>query len=425
MKGQDPLATSFEADRASKSLVKVYGKAGVEEGRRRMDTLASGFGDRGEAGSLRFYSAPGRTELAGNHTDHNRGKVLCAAVHLDALACVLPVEGREARLSSAGFPDPVRVDLDSLAPRPEEKGTTAALLRGVVAGLSARGLAIPGFEARVDSRVLVGSGLSSSAAIEVLLAVVMADLAGAALPPLELARIGQAAENEYFGKPCGLMDQAASASGGIVAFDFRDPASPLALPIDFDFSKEGLSLVVVNTGGSHADLTDDYAALPAEMKAVARALGAGELRDVDPAELEARGPELRAALGDRPLLRALHFFDENERVTAMVEALRRGRVRRYLKLVRRSGDSSWKLLQNLSTGRDSREQGLCLALALTERFLGGKGASRVHGGGFAGTIQAYLPAGLEEEYRRYMEPWFGEGSVISLAIRGPGGCRLA
>ncbi|MEI6875188.1 MAG: galactokinase family protein [Spirochaetota bacterium] len=424
MRNQDSLDNRIKSRPVEAMLASLYGKSRLEEAKARLRDLAAPLAATFPESALRFYSAPGRTELGGNHTDHNRGKVLCAAVRLDALACVAPRTDRLVKIRSLGFPNEIVVDLGILAAQSSERGTTAALVRGVAAKLAAKNITVPGFEARIDSRVIVGSGLSSSAAIEVLLGVIMTDLSGAELSPIDIARIGQEAENEYFGKPCGLMDQSASASGGVVAIDFRDPANPILTNVDFDFRAEAYDLLVVNTGGSHADLTEDYAAMPAEMRAVARLLGATELRDIDSDDLESRGPEIRSALGDRALLRALHFVAENKRVEAMVAALAKGRFRRYLGLVRSSGDSSWRLLQNLVSGRNPAEQALCVALVLSERFLGKRGVARVHGGGFAGTIQAYVRKDISREYRRYMESWFGAGSVIELVIRSKGACRV-
>jgi galactokinase len=252
----------------------------------------------------------------------------------------------------------------------------------------------------------------------------LADLSGIAASPIEIAEIGQFAENEYFGKPCGLMDQTSSAVGGVVAIDFADPSSPAVRRLKFDFAREGYALVIVNTGGSHADLTADYAAVPAEMKAAAAALGATFLSEVDPSQLIARGPEIRRACGDRALLRAFHFAAENERVLAMTKALEAGDLGAYLKLVRKSGRSSWELLQNLYPPSRPAEQGLPVALALSARYIGRKGAWRVHGGGFAGTIQAYLPEGSTAGYAELMERYFGTGSVIPVSVRAEGALRV-
>jgi galactokinase len=410
-----------------KALAELYGSDAEAQAKRYLRLVQSMDGASGP--EPRFYSAPGRTELGGNHTDHNRGRVLCAAVRLDAIACIVPAEGLLVDLSSEGYPDPIRVDLSSLEPVASERGTTAALVRGVAKGIADRiggqgGKALRGFSGKMSSSVLPGSGLSSSAAVEVLLGTAMADLVGIALPPVEIARIGQFAENEYFGKPCGLMDQTASAVGGVVAIDFADPAAPKVKRVDYDFAEEGYELVVVNTGGSHADLTADYASIPTEMRAVAEVLGAKFLREVDPAAIIARGPEIRSSCGDRAFLRALHFSADNDRVLGMVEALEADDLGAYLKLVKKSGRSSWELLQNLYPTSAPKEQGLPVALALTAEFLGNKGAWRVQGGGFAGTIQAYVPRKLLPSYKTLMERYFGQGSVISVSVRALGATRV-
>lgn len=381
----------------------------------------------GDAASadLRFYSAPGRTELGGNHTDHNHGRVLAAAVDLDCIAAVRPRRDLLVRIESEGY-EPFRLDLSDLAPRAVEEGTTAALVRGVAAWLRERhGAALRGFDASMASTVLSGSGLSSSAAVEVLLGTVLADLSGLRLSCVELARIGQYAENRYFGKPCGLMDQTASAVGGITAIDFADPEAPEVRRIDYDFATAGLSLAVVNTGGSHADLTPEYAAIPAEMKAVAAFLGKPWLRGTTRAELALRAAGIRAACGDRAFLRAWHFAGEDLRAAAMADALSAGDPVRYLALVRESGDSSWRFLQNLHPVARPAEQGPGLALALAEAALGGQGAFRVHGGGFAGTVQVYVPHGRMGAVRQALEPVFGTGSVMEISVRPVGAAIIA
>ena len=413
---------------ARESLGELYGAKAEKEAERYLG-LAEAVSREAPGSELRFYSAPGRTELGGNHTDHNRGRVLCAAVDLDAVACVAATDDGTVSLVSEGYADPIRVELSSLERVKSERGSTAALVRGVAKGLTAyaagrKGGSLRGFKGRISSTVLPGSGLSSSAAFEVLIGTVMADLAGIEAPPVEIAKIGQFAENEYFGKPCGLMDQTASAVGGVVAIDFADPSAPEVRRVAYDFAEEGYALVVVNTGGSHADLTADYASVPAEMKAVANFLGAQYIRELDPALIVARGPELRKACGDRALLRALHFVGDNARVVDMVEALEADDLPAYLKLVKKSGRSSWELLQNLYPCAAPREQGLPVALALTEEFLGRKGAWRVHGGGFAGTIQAYVPRKLMRGYTQLMERYFGPGSVIPVSVRAQGALRV-
>jgi galactokinase len=413
----------LEDKSARKALADIYGNDGVRQAERYL-ALAELVGADAPGAELAFYSAPGRTELGGNHTDHNRGRVLCEAVSLDSIACVAPSTSSLVKLRSEGYPEPVIVDLGSLEPVLSERGSTAALVRGVAAGLAKRGARLRGFTGRIASNVLSGSGLSSSASIEVLLGSIMADLAGLEISPLEIAKIGQQAENLYFGKPCGLMDQTASAVGGIVAIDFADPAAPKVKSVDYDFSEKGYELLVVNTGGSHADLTPDYAAVPVEMKAVASFLGAQYLREVEPMQLIARGPEIRAACGDRALLRALHFAGENARVVEMVEALEDDDLGAYLKLVKKSGSSSWDLLQNVYAPSSPSEQGLSIALALSADYIGRKGAWRVHGGGFAGTIQAYVPNKRSAGYAELMTRYFGAGSLIPVSVRARGAVKV-
>ena len=377
-------------------------------------------------GTARLFSAPGRAELGGNHTDHNRGKVLAASLDLDIAAAAAIAPDKKVTLRSAGY-GLTRLDLTDLAPRAEEHGTIAALIRGVAAGFVRRGAAIGGFTANADSTVLPGSGLSSSAAAEVLVGVIYNALYNhSRLSALEIAQIGQAAENEYFGKPSGLMDQAASAIGGVVAMDFKDPGAPLVKRLAFNPEDAGYALCVVNTGGSHVDLTPDYAAVPAEMGAVARFFGKSALRDLD--GLDNRSlRDLRGAVGDRAVIRALHFFSENRRVDAMVEALndlaagKREAFKTYLALVNRSGESSGELLQNSYSPSNPREQPISLALALTRVFFKDTPfGCRVQGGGFAGTIQAYVPRELLDSYRVAMDQVFGAGSVMAARIRPVG-----
>lgn len=367
-------------------------------------------------------SAPGRTELGGNHTDHQRGRVLAAAVELDTRAAVAKRSDGRICLVSEGF-DPVEIDLCDLAVRESESGTTAALVRGMAAAFRERGVGLTGFDACVASSVPPGSGLSSSAAFEVLLGVIINELSGAALPAAELARMGQWAENVYFGKPCGLMDQMASAVGGVVEIDFADPAAPAVTPVPFDFSACGHALCIVDTGASHADLTEEYAAIPAELKQVAAFFGKEVLCEVEEEAFYARLSDVRAAAGDRAVLRAMHVFAENRRVTQQAEALRRGDFDAFLRLVAESGRSSRELLQNVVPAGNIRQQEVALAISLAERLLQGRGAVRVHGGGFAGTVQAFVPNGLLEQFRSGMEQVLGAGSVRVMDIRPAGGRR--
>lgn len=423
MQKNEGILSRLPEKKTRERLAEVYGKEAVASALKRYEALSRAMLAARPNEEQRFFSSPGRTELGGNHTDHNRGRVLCAAIDLDAVACVVPNRDRSVRIHSEGY-DPIEIDLSDLECRSEERGTTAALVRGIARGLADRGAPVKGFDALIHSTVLPGSGLSSSAAVENLFGGILSDLAQIDTPAIELAKLGKYAENDYFGKPCGLMDQAASAVGGVVTIDFADPAKPRVKRIKYDFRAEGYALVVVNTGGSHADLTADYAAIPSEMQVVASFFGAESLREVEPELLLARGPEIRKAAGDRALLRALHFVGENRRVLDMVAALSKGSLRKYFKLVKKSGDSSWKLLQNLYPPEAPEEQGLCLALALSADFLGKKGAARVHGGGFAGTIQAYVPLDMLDGYSALMERYFGSGAMIKLAVRPLGAVKI-
>ena len=370
-----------------------------------------------------IFSAPGRTELGGNHTDHQHGLVLAAAVTLDTKAAAAENNDGCIRVISEGYA-PVTVRLDELEMQPEERNTTAALVRGVAAGFVRRGYGVRGFDAYVVSDVLPGSGLSSSAAFEVLIGTVINALSGGALSPAEIARIGQYAENEYFGKPSGLMDQTASAVGGIVAIDFADPGAPVITPVEFDFAGCGYALCIIDSRADHAELTEEYAAITNELKAVCRLFGKKHLREVDEHEFYARIAEVRRAAGDRAVLRAAHVFSENKRCAVETAALGRGDFERFLQLVMESGQSSWMYLQNvIPTGSTARQE-LAFALLLCERLLGGRGAFRVHGGGFAGTVQAFVPVDMLENFRAGIDSVLGAGSCHVLSIRREGGCMM-
>lgn len=370
-----------------------------------------------------IFFAPGRTELGGNHTDHQHGLVLAAAVTLDTKAAVAENDDGCIRVISEGYA-PVTVPVDELSPRPEERNTAAALVRGVAAGFARRGYPLRGFDAYVVSDVLPGSGLSSSAAFEVLIGTVINVLSGCALNPAEVARIGQYAENEYFGKPSGLMDQTASAVGGIVAIDFAGPAAPVITPVEFNFAACGYALCIIDSGAGHAELTAEYAAIPNELKAVCRVFGKEYLREVDEREFYARIAEVRRAAGDRAVLRAAHVFGENRRCAAETAALAAGDFERFLQLVSESGRSSWMYLQNvIPTGSTARQE-LAFTLLLCERLLGGRGAFRVHGGGFAGTVQAFVPEDMLDDFRTGIDSVLGAGSCRVLSIRRTGGCLI-
>lgn len=367
-----------------------------------------------------LFSTSGRTELAGNHTDHNHGFVLAASINLDTIAAVSPANDNTVTIASEGY-DPVSISIDDLEVHPEEAGRTEALVRGIARNFSDRGFKIGGFTAYTTSSVLKGSGLSSSAAIEVLTATIFNHLfAQDSLSTTELAIIGQYAENVFFGKPCGLMDQIACANGGIVSIDFADPTKPKVRTVNFDFSDvtHGHTLVVVDTGGNHADLTDEYAAIPFDMKKVASLLGHRTLNQVGQSELMKNLPLLRTELkDDRALLRAIHFINETRRAKLMYSLLKKDDFTTYLQMVGESGSSSFEFLQNVYCSKDTTEQGLSLALALSSSFLKDSGAYRVHGGGFAGTIQVYVPTSILHNYIAFMEKLFGKGSCTVLTIR--------
>mgnify|MGYP000107933238 CR=1 FL=1 len=367
------------------------------------------------------FSAPGRTEISGNHTDHQHGCVLAAAVDLETTAEVTLRPDSIIRVASEGYA-PVEIDLNDLSVHAEEKNTTAALVRGVAAAFAQRGCKLRGFDAAVRSTVLPGSGLSSSAAFEVLIGTICNELFfDKKCSAIEIAQIGQYAENVYFGKPCGLMDQMASSVGGLVFIDFADPAHPAVRQAAFDFAHCGYTLCTLDSGADHADLTDEYAAIPEEMRRVARVFGKDVLREVDEAEFYAKLKATREAAGDRAVLRALHFFAENERVVGEVAALKANDFETFKKLVIASGNSSFEYLQNVYASCAVEDQGMSLALALAQHVLDGKGAWRVHGGGFGGTTQNFVPADLVPAFRETVESVFGAGSCHILHIRPFGG----
>ncbi len=368
-----------------------------------------------------IFSAPGRTEVGGNHTDHQRGRVLAAAVNLDIIAVAAKTEGTVVKIKSEGFRGDI-VDVAVLVPQDIESTHSPALVRGVAKGFADAGYQIGGLVAYTTSSVLKGSGLSSSAAFEVLVGTLFNYLYNEGkVDAVKVAQISQFAENVFFGKPCGLMDQTASSVGGFITIDFENPAAPIVEKVDFDFAQSGYRLCIVNTGGNHADLTPDYAAVPAEMKAAARVFGKEVLREVDKDEYLANIAKVREAVNDRAALRGIHFFAENDRVVDEVNALNAKDFDAFKQLVIASGRSSYCYLQNVYSSRNPDEQGISLALAISEQVLSGKGAWRVHGGGFAGTIQAFVPGALVEEYVSRIEAVFGKGSCFLLSIRKEGG----
>jgi len=367
------------------------------------------------------FSAPGRTELSGNHTDHQLGCVLAAAVNREALAAVAENGTMTVRLLSEGYPL-CEIDLDDMRVHPEEEGKTSALIRGVAAKFVPYGL--KGFNAYVTSTVLSGSGLSSSAAFEVLMGTIFNHLCQAGKDAVEIAQIGQYAENVYFGKPCGLMDQMASSVGNIIGIDFADPAKPVVIPIPFDFEKSGYSLCVIDSGASHADLTDEYAAITQELKTVCSVFGKDHLRQIPEEDFYAQITQVRQAAGDRAVLRAIHVYEENRRVEKQRQALLSNDFDTFLHYVTLSGLSSWRYLQNVIPAGRKEAQEVAFSLAIAEKLLGGRGACRVHGGGFAGTIQAFVPNDMLEDFRAGVEAALGAGSCHVMVIRKEGGVLL-
>lgn len=373
---------------------------------------------------VRLFSAPGRTEAGGNHTDHQHGCVLAGSINLDVLAVVGFNNDGVIRIQSKGYPMD-EINVSDLNRKPHDKGRSSGIIKGICHKFAEMGCTLGGFNAYTTSNVLKGSGLSSSAAFEVLVANIINTLFfEKKATPIEIAKIGQFAEREYFGKPCGLLDQMASSLGGFTYADFADPQNPVTESIDLDINTFGYTLCVVDTGGNHANLTKDYADITLECKAISNALGVEFLRDANTNKFYQSLAELRKSCSDRAILRALHFFNEQKRVEAQRSALKEKDFESFLKLVNQSGDSSYDLLQNLYSTSNAKEQGLCLGIALTKQFLNGKGACRVHGGGFAGTIQCYIPNNRLSEYVEYIETVFGKGSCNVLNIRPLGGCEI-
>ena len=380
---------------------------------------------------VELYSAAGRSEVGGNHTDHQRGRVLAASINLDAVAVVNKNDDGAIRIVSAikageGYKDmTIELNAFDMDLREEEKESSLALVRGVLKGLKNRGYEVGGFNAYITSDVFVGSGLSSSAAFEVIVGTILDGLYNdMKVSMVEIAQIGQYAENVYFGKPSGLLDQMACAIGGLITIDFKDNANPVVNKVDVDFEEKGYSLCIVDTKGSHDDLTDEYAAVPYEVKKVAEFFGKDVLREVDEAEFMANIPVLREKLGDRAILRAIHFFGDNARVADQVAALANGEFDKFLGMIKASGDSSYKYLQNVYTTKDVQAQNVSIALAVSEKVLGDNGVCRVHGGGFAGTIQAFVKNEFVPTYKAALDNVFGPGSCHVLKVRKYGGMKI-
>ena len=390
--------------------------------KRYIDTITK-FEEYYGEGEVQIFSAPGRSEIGGNHTDHQHGKVLACAINRDAIGVVKQIDG-EIRLISDGSEEYV-VDITDLAIKEEEKGTTLSLIRGVLAGFAERNYKIGGFKAYITSDVLIGSGVSSSAAFETLIGSILSGLYNdMSISSTDIAIIGQYAENVYFGKPCGLMDQMACSTGSLVYIDFYDPKNPVVERVTFDMESYGYSLCITDTKGSHADLTDEYAAVPEEMKRVARCFGKEVLADVSFDELLANMTEVREKTSDRCVLRALHFLAENKRVEKEVAALKEDNIADFFATVKASGDSSYKYLQNVYSVKDVHQQNVSLALAVSEVVLADNGVCRVHGGGFAGTIQAFVKNEVVKEYQGHMNQIYGAGSCSVFKIRNYGGLSV-
>ena len=370
------------------------------------------------------YSAPGRTEISGNHTDHQHGCVLAAAVNLETVANVTLAQENAITVFSEGYPS-FSIDLDDLQVHPEEKNTTIALVRGVAAGFVQRGAVLHGFQMKAHSSVLPGSGLSSSAAFEVLVGTIINDLfCDGKFSPVEIAQIAQYAENVYFGKPCGLMDQMASSVGGLVFIDFANPAEPVVEQIDFDFAATNHALCIIDSGADHADLTDEYGAIPGELAQICRWFGKKTLRQVPQKDFLDAIPDLRGSIPDRAILRAIHVYQENERVRKQMQALKDDDFSTFLRLVTESGKSSWTYLQNIYPAGETDLQPVAVALAMCDTLLQGKGAYQVHGGGFAGTVQAFVPFDLLDSFRAGIDGVLGEGACHVLSIRPQGGVEM-
>ena len=422
----EKLISAINGGELNEKLTLLYGKENLSAAKERyikaIGEFTSLYGER----DISLYTVAGRSELSGNHTDHNRGCVVAASISLDIIAVAAPTDDGIVRVKSEGFSEDV-VDINSYCAPVEAKfGTSESIIAGMCAGFKMNGHKTGGFVAYTTSSVLKGSGLSSSAAFEDMIGTIESHLYnGGEVSNVEIAKLAQYAENKFFGKPCGLMDQVACAYGGAVAIDFMDTKNPVITPISFDFTGAGYNLCIVSTGGNHADLTDDYASVPAEMKAIAAYFGKEVLRETDEEAVVAAIPALREKLGDRAIMRAFHFFNENKRVEAQKNALIAGDIETFFENVKASGRSSFCYLQNVFTTKNVSEQGLSLALCLAEKVLSGKSAAwRVHGGGFAGTIQAFVKTEDVAAFKSIMDASFGEGACMVLNIRPVGAARV-
>ena len=424
MKKASLVIESIKNNELNAVLEDVYVDASLIEAQKEryikaIEKFISLYGDK----DIEIYSTPGRSEVSGNHTDHQHGEVLAAAINLDIIAVVAP-HNDSIKILSDDY-DLKAVHIDDLDKKNEEAGTSEGLIRGVLARYKELGFNIGGFEAYMTSDVLQGSGLSSSAAFEVMIGTVLSGLYNdMSIDPVVIAQVGQYSENVYFEKPCGLMDQCACSVGSLINIDFKDNNHPIVRKIDVDFSEFKHSLCIVDVHASHADLTDDYASIPYEMKSVAQFFGKEFLRDVCEKEFYAHIPALREKVSDRAVLRAIHLFEENKRVEEAVKALNERRFDDFKAVIRASGESSYKYLQNIYSNVHVDNQAVSLAIALTEMIIQNHGVCRVHGGGFAGTIQAFVEDDFVEQYKTEIEKYFGEGSCHVLKIRKYGGKKI-
>lgn len=420
------LGAGFDQEFKSLQPPGVDTPGGLVEYRERWLKLLDEFASRyGGDAAVSLFSTPGRTEIGGNHTDHQHGCVLAGSVNLDIIAVAKPNNDGVIRIASEGFPDQT-VDLSHLEPNPAEYNDSRALARGIASQFNALGHKVAGYDVAMTSNVLKGSGLSSSAAFEIMLGTIVNHLfAGGAVSGVEISKIGRYAENCFFGKPCGLMDQLACCLGGVVFIDFENIDNPFIRQVPFDLASHGLALCIIDSGADHADMTDAYSPIPREMKAVAKMFGKDHLRQVSKADFLSRIPEVRREAGDRAVLRSLHFFADSERASLEADAIEKNDITRFLQLVGESGRSSHMYLQNIFPEGDARHQAVGVALALCDEYLQGRGAFRVHGGGFAGTVQAFVPLDMLAEFKKRMEAVLGVGHCHVLSIRAKGSVCIA
>lgn len=424
MKLSSELKKEFQKGKYDSLLLDIYVDEGqLEYQRARYVSAIEKFEELYGAKEVSIYSAPGRSEVGGNHTDHQRGQVLACAVNLDAIGIIAKRDDGIIKVVSDSY-DIKPIDTNKLAKKEDEEGTSEGLIRGVAAKLHDEGYVVGGFYCYATSDVLVGAGLSSSAAFEVLIGTILSYEYNDKADAVFIAQASQYAENVYFGKPCGLMDQMASSVGNLINIDFEDEKNPLIRKVDVDFDKFGYSLCIVDTKGSHADLTPDYAAVPKEMKEVAAFFGKSVLREVKEKDFYENIPAIREKLGDRAVLRAIHFYKDHKCVGKEVAALESGDFNKFLKKINKSGDSSYEYLQNVFPVSHPEAQGVALCIALSRKILKGEGAVRVHGGGFAGTMQAFVPNDLVAKYRKEIDKYYGEGSCHVLKVRKYGGMQV-